>query len=74
MKTIINDRHMMFNVDPIQTERWDGTLAYSIGYPHDYEMKDYERTRALLIEAMILVRFDLGEVCLSYFYGLAVAL
>ncbi len=37
-------------------------------------MKDYERTRALLIEAMILVRFGLGEVCLSYFYGLAVAL
>ena len=37
-------------------------------------MKDYERTRALLIEAMILVRFDLSEVCLSYFYGLAAAL
>ena len=37
-------------------------------------MKDYERTRALLIEAMILVRFDLSEVGLSYFYGLAVAL
>jgi|GEM_PF-3446258 hypothetical protein len=37
-------------------------------------MKDYERTRALLIEAAILVRFDLSEVCLSCFYGLAVAL
>ena len=37
-------------------------------------MKDYERTGALLIEATILVRFDLREVCFSYFYGLAVAL
>tara|TARA_B100001094_G_scaffold322353_1_gene371564 strand:- start:60 stop:929 length:870 start_codon:yes stop_codon:yes gene_type:complete len=41
MKTIINDRHMMFNIDPIQTEMWDGTLIYSLGDPNDYEMKDY---------------------------------
>ena len=71
MKTIINDRHMMFNVDPIQTERWDGTLGYSIGYPHDYEMKDYfdkNKLNSYLISHISLSLLILTIALLEYNY------
>ena len=55
MKTIINDRHMMFNIDPIQTERWDGTLTYSLGDHNDYAMKDYFDTNRLNIYLINLI-------------------
>ena len=37
MKTIINDRHMMFNVDPIQKEIWDLNNVSLILFEHHYD-------------------------------------
>ena len=40
MKTIINDRDMIYNVNPLKKMIVDGSLQYILGYSNDYEMKE----------------------------------
>lgn len=71
MKTIINDRHMVFNVDPLKKTIVDGSLQYILGYPDDYSIEDYfyrEKLQSYLLNLLGIVVLILTICLFQYNY------